>query len=47
MVRFMTTDYDALSDAELEDMGMHRCECGTAVYPNGLPGWKHCAQSKS
>lgn len=40
--RVTQADYDALSDAELHDIGMYRCECGTAVYPNGDPDWQHC-----
>lgn len=29
------TEYDALPDEQLEDMGMYRCACGSAVYPQG------------
>lgn len=28
-------DYDSLSDDDLFDMGMYRCKCGAAVYPQG------------
>lgn len=41
----MTTtqaDYDTQTDEQLDDMGMYRCGCGTAVYPNGDPDRRHC-----
>lgn len=34
--------YDALPDEDLDDIGMYRCKCGRAVYPNGDPDWRHC-----
>lgn len=33
-----------MTDDELRDIGMHRCECGEAVYPNGIDT-PHCAFS--
>lgn len=35
-------EFDQLSDGELFDIGMRRCACGVAVYPNGDPDQKHC-----
>ena len=32
-------DYDAMTDDELHGMGMYRCSCGAAVYPNGDHTW--------
>lgn len=34
--------HNSMSDAELDDIGMYRCNCGEAVYPQG-DGELHCA----
>lgn len=39
-------DFDQYTEDDLLDIGMHRCACGSAVYPNGDPDWKHCALDK-
>lgn len=40
------SEFSALSDDELRDIGMHRCACGEAVYPNGIDA-PHCEQDKN
>lgn len=37
----MTNDVAALTDEELEDMGMYRCACGKPFAPDGS-GIPHC-----
>ena len=38
----LKTNFDALPDEEVEDMGMYRCgHCGKTVYPDGS-GVRHC-----
>lgn len=39
-----TNSFSDLSDDELFDVGMRRCACGAAVYPNGDPDQKHCSE---
>lgn len=39
------SEFTALSDPELHDIGMHRCACGEAVYPSGIDS-PHCDQDK-
>lgn len=34
--------YDNYTDEELDDVGMRRCACGYALYPDGDPDQKHC-----
>lgn len=36
-------NHDHLTDDELADMGMYRCGCGAAVYPDGNRDRRHCA----
>ena len=37
------SEYDAMPDDVLHDMGMYRCNCGSAFYPAG-DGTRHCEQ---
>lgn len=35
------TEFDAMSDEDLDDIGMERCTCGTAYYSEGVSD-PHC-----
>lgn len=39
------SEFSAMSNEDLRDIGMHRCACGEAVYPNGIDS-PHCEMDK-